>query len=69
MARLSYIATRKAGVEQYRFAGLAQTFRMSPVGDGSWDVGVLRYPDRKGALADIMASASYLLERQQRRHY
>lgn len=69
MARLSFIATRKAGVERYRFVGLPnRTFTLEPTQDGRWICDLLSWPTRQQALEDLFESAQFALERQQRRY-
>lgn len=63
MPRLLFIATRINGVESYHFVGIPNVLSISPAEGGAYDVGILRFPDRRSAVQDVFATASYLLEK------
>ncbi len=65
--RLSFIATRIGGVERYRFADLPHVLTIEPAGR-SFDVGCLRFASHAAAFADVLATATYMIEQLQRRH-
>ena len=67
MCKLSFIATRTHGTEVYHFTGLSHVYVIEPVGR-HWLFEYNEYATRKEAFIDMITTATYDLERNQRRY-
>ena len=67
MCKLSFIATRTHGVEVYHFTDIPHVYVIEPVGR-HWLFELNEYATRKEAFIDMIATATYDLERNQRRY-
>jgi hypothetical protein len=71
--RLNFIATRKRDdlgylVEEYRFAGIPATMRLTEGLRGRWHFDLLSFPNRCAAVGELFAKAQILSEYYQRKH-